>query len=138
MKTKIVPNCTCRGRVQSKRFLFGSMFEFNNFVLWKIRVNQMLRERSDATAATFIYLPKPPRIDSPNWSQTSLQYLELLTELTADLPPTVNEMIFSVEMQTVSDPQPNTFVLDSMKKGVSNLRLNLCNYSTPFYATTKM
>lgn len=53
------------------------------------RVNQMLRERSDQTAAIFIYLPKPPRIDSPNWSDTSLQYLELLTELTADLPPTV-------------------------------------------------
>lgn len=50
----------------------------------------MLRERSDQTAAIFIYLPKPPRIDSPNWSETSLQYLELLTELTADLPPTVN------------------------------------------------
>ncbi len=49
----------------------------------------MLRERSDQTAAIFIYLPKPPRIDSPNWSETSLQYLELLTELTADLPPTV-------------------------------------------------
>ncbi|KAG4070483.1 hypothetical protein HA402_005715 [Bradysia odoriphaga] len=61
----------------------------NRSKLYMQRVNQMLRERSDQTAATFIYLPKPPRIDSPNWMETSVQYLELLTELTADLPPTV-------------------------------------------------
>lgn len=53
------------------------------------RVNQIIREQSELTAATFIYLAQPPRIDSPHWSQTSLRYLELLTELTADLPPTI-------------------------------------------------
>lgn len=52
-------------------------------------VNQIIRERSDATAVTFIYLAPPPRIDSPNWKQTHGCYLDLLTELTADLPPTI-------------------------------------------------
>ncbi|KAJ6647864.1 Solute carrier family 12 member 9 [Pseudolycoriella hygida] len=61
----------------------------NRSKLYMQRVNQMFRERSDQTAAIFVYLPKPPRIDSPNWSETSMQYLELLTEMTADLPPTV-------------------------------------------------
>lgn len=49
----------------------------------------MLRERSDQTAVTFIYLAPPPRIDSPNFKQVATQYLEFLTELTADLPPTI-------------------------------------------------
>lgn len=61
---------------------------FNMFCIFT-RVNRIISERSDQTAATFIYLAAPPRIDSPNWAQTSAQYLDLLTELTADLPPTV-------------------------------------------------
>lgn len=54
-----------------------------------VSVNQIIRERSDATAVTFIYLAPPPIIDSVNWKQTHGCYLDLLTELTADLPPTI-------------------------------------------------
>lgn len=53
------------------------------------RANEIIRNRSNATAATFIYLPAPPRLDSPHWAQTSAHYLELLTALTDELPPTV-------------------------------------------------
>jgi hypothetical protein len=45
-------------------------------------VNQLLREHSEQTAACFLYLPVPPHGDDPT-------YLQLLTELTADLPPTI-------------------------------------------------
>lgn len=58
-------------------------------LLFSFSVNRIIRERSDRTAVTFIYLPPPPRIDSSTWNQTSLQYLDLLSELTADLPPTI-------------------------------------------------
>jgi hypothetical protein len=49
-------------------------------------VNQLLREHSEQTAACFLYLPVPPRGDEATMYPT---YLQLLTELTADLPPTI-------------------------------------------------
>lgn len=49
----------------------------------------MIRERSNQTAATFIYLAPPPAIGPPNWNERSRQYLDLLNELTVDLPPTI-------------------------------------------------
>lgn len=54
-----------------------------------LNVNQLIRQHSDRTAATFVYLPSPPT--SNTWDEESLfrQYLQLLTELTADLPPTI-------------------------------------------------
>ncbi|XP_037910538.1 solute carrier family 12 member 9 [Hermetia illucens] len=61
----------------------------NRSRLYMQRVNQIIRQRSDQTAVSFIYLAAPPRIDSPTWERDSLQYLELLTELTSDLPPTI-------------------------------------------------
>ncbi len=41
------------------------------------------------TAAVFIYLPAPPSFNT--WDKDILrkQYLQLLTELTADLPPSI-------------------------------------------------
>jgi len=48
-----------------------------------LNVNQIMREQSEQTALTFVYLPPPPRV------KNSGQYLQCLTELTADLPPTV-------------------------------------------------
>lgn len=61
----------------------------NRSRLYMQRVNQIIRQRSDQTAVSFIYLAAPPRIDSPYWDKISLHYLELLTELTVDLPPTI-------------------------------------------------
>lgn len=52
-------------------------------------VNKVIRERSNQTAATFIYLAPPPLIGPANWNERSRQYLELLNELTVDLPPTI-------------------------------------------------
>jgi hypothetical protein len=49
-------------------------------------VNQLLRQHSEQTAASFLYLPVPPHGDEAVIYPT---YLQLLTELTADLPPTV-------------------------------------------------
>lgn len=49
-------------------------------------VNQLLRQHSEQTAASFLYLPVPPHGDEAVMYPT---YLQLLTELTADLPPTV-------------------------------------------------
>lgn len=85
-KTSIVQNYTCNGRFINERIQRNN---FNVIIFVVSRVNQIIRERSDQTAVTFIYLASPPRIDSTNWKQTSQQYLELLTELTADLPPTM-------------------------------------------------
>lgn len=70
-----------------KNFWFIGVVQHLYFCMYS--VNEIIRNRSDATAATFIYLPAPPRLDSPNWTQTSVQYLDLLTELTTELPPTV-------------------------------------------------
>ncbi|XP_076651264.1 solute carrier family 12 member 9 [Halictus rubicundus] len=52
-----------------------------------LSVNQLIRQYSSQTAATFIYLPAPPA--SNTWDEETMyrQYLQLLTELTADLPP---------------------------------------------------
>ncbi|XP_050451259.1 solute carrier family 12 member 9 [Cataglyphis hispanica] len=52
-------------------------------------VNQLIRQHSSQTATTFIYLPAPPA--SSTWDEDDIyrQYLQLLTELTVDLPPTV-------------------------------------------------
>ncbi|XP_034946206.1 solute carrier family 12 member 9 [Chelonus insularis] len=54
-----------------------------------LRVNQLIKENSTKTATTFIYLPAPPATNT--WDQEFLykQYLQVLTELTADLPPTI-------------------------------------------------
>lgn len=54
-----------------------------------LSVNQLIRQHSSQTATIFIYLPAPPI--SNTWDENTLyrQYLQLLTELTADLPPIV-------------------------------------------------
>jgi hypothetical protein len=49
-------------------------------------VNQLLRQHSEQTAASFLYLPVPPDGDE---ATVYPSYMQLLTELTADLPPTV-------------------------------------------------
>jgi potassium/chloride transporter 9 len=47
-------------------------------------INEMVKEQSANTAATFLYLPKPaPDMD------LGMQYLEKLEIMTNDLPPTV-------------------------------------------------
>ena len=53
------------------------------------RVNQIIRERSDQTAVSFIYLAAPPNTNAPHWEERSERYMELLSELTAELPPTI-------------------------------------------------
>lgn len=52
-------------------------------------VNQLIKQHSLQTATIFMYLPAPPV--SNTWDENTIyrQYLQLLTELTADLPPTV-------------------------------------------------
>lgn len=52
-------------------------------------VNQLIKQHSSQTATTFIYLPAPPI--SNTWDENIMyrQYLQLLTELTMDLPPIV-------------------------------------------------
>lgn len=54
-----------------------------------LSVNQLIRQHSSQTATTFIYLPGPPA--SNTWDEDDMyrQYLQSLTELTVDLPPTV-------------------------------------------------
>lgn len=54
-------------------------------------VNQVIREKSDKTAAVFCYLPAPPIVNSWDEDSENLrhEYLELLTDMTVDLPPTV-------------------------------------------------
>lgn len=55
------------------------------------RVNQIIREKSDQTAVSFIYLPPPPSddINSLKWKEKSSKYMDLLNQLTNDLPPTI-------------------------------------------------
>lgn len=54
------------------------------------RANQIIRERSDQTAVSFLYLAAPPEYTNEERDvHKSTAYLELLTELTADLPPTI-------------------------------------------------
>lgn len=57
--------------------------------IYILSVNQLIRQHSAETATTFIYLPAPPA--SNTWDENTVyrQYLQLLTELTADLPPIV-------------------------------------------------
>ncbi|XP_016837953.1 solute carrier family 12 member 9 [Nasonia vitripennis] len=54
-----------------------------------LNVNKLIRQYCTQTAAVFIYLPAPPLFNT--WDKDNLrrQYLQLLTELTADLPPTL-------------------------------------------------
>ena len=54
-----------------------------------LSVNQLIRQHSSETAATFIYLPAPPASSTWDENTTYRQYIQLLTELTADLPPIV-------------------------------------------------
>ncbi|XP_055708507.1 solute carrier family 12 member 9 [Phlebotomus papatasi] len=60
----------------------------NRSRMYMQRVNQLIRERSDQTAVAFIYLAAPPN-SAQHGNAKSLAYLDLLTELTADLPPTI-------------------------------------------------
>ncbi|XP_011301596.1 solute carrier family 12 member 9 [Fopius arisanus] len=54
-----------------------------------LEANQIIRRRSGATAAVFMYLPAPPSATS--WEEATFyqEYLHLLGELTLGLPPTV-------------------------------------------------
>ncbi|KAK1117054.1 hypothetical protein K0M31_016979 [Melipona bicolor] len=54
-----------------------------------LSVNQLIKQHSLQTATIFMYLPAPPV--SNTWDENTIyrQYLQLLTELTIDLPPTV-------------------------------------------------
>ncbi|XP_018798422.1 PREDICTED: solute carrier family 12 member 9 [Bactrocera latifrons] len=61
----------------------------NRSLLYMQRANQIIRERSDQTAVSFIYLAAPPQIGTPDFRERSARYIELLTELTAELPPTI-------------------------------------------------
>lgn len=66
------------------------IFKFLSFLFDSIcSVNKIIQERSNQSACTFLYLAPPPNINSSNWESASRQYLELLTELTVDLPPTI-------------------------------------------------
>ena len=47
-------------------------------------LNQTIRENSQNTVVTFMYLPRPPQSEDRN-----LDYLEKLTILSEDLPPTL-------------------------------------------------
>ncbi|GAB0098265.1 solute carrier family 12 member 9 [Sergentomyia squamirostris] len=61
----------------------------NRSRMYMQKVNQLIRERSDQTACSFIYLAAPPSASGVHAPAKSLAYLDLLTELTADLPPTI-------------------------------------------------
>ncbi|XP_017052938.1 solute carrier family 12 member 9 [Drosophila ficusphila] len=61
----------------------------NRSLLYMQRANQIIRERSDQTALSFIYLSAPPKLSTQDFAQRSASYMELLTELTAELPPTI-------------------------------------------------
>ena len=57
--------------------------------------NQLIKERSHNTAIAFMYLPPPPTskqkvgVTDDQLSKMRVRYLELLSILTEDLPPTV-------------------------------------------------
>lgn len=59
------------------------------YFFFRCRANQIIRERSDQTAVSFIYLAAPPQIGTSDFKERSARYIELLTELTAELPPTI-------------------------------------------------
>ncbi|XP_043251303.1 solute carrier family 12 member 9 [Colletes gigas] len=54
-----------------------------------LSVNQLIRDHSSQTAIIFMYLPTPPASNTWDESVMYRQYLQLLTELTADLLPIV-------------------------------------------------
>lgn len=54
-----------------------------------LEANHLVMEHSDRTAAIFMYLPAPPGASSWEEEMVYKQWLQLLTELTVDLPPTV-------------------------------------------------
>jgi potassium/chloride transporter 9 len=60
----------------------------NRMKLYMQRINQIIRDHSNSTAVTFMYLPPPPNI-SMNFRTKCVNYLDLLSELTYDLPPTL-------------------------------------------------
>lgn len=84
MKTSTDRNCTCEGSILKTNVRCIKLIIFISF-----SVNEIIKERSRDTAVTFIYLSPPPRLDSPEWERSSVKYLELLNELTVDLPPTI-------------------------------------------------
>lgn len=51
----------------------------------------MIKQQSQQSAALFLYLPSPPAVAPGHAESSALQheYLQLLTKLTNDLPPTV-------------------------------------------------
>uniref|UniRef100_U5ENZ6 Solute carrier family 12 member 9 n=1 Tax=Corethrella appendiculata TaxID=1370023 RepID=U5ENZ6_9DIPT len=61
----------------------------NRSKLYMQRVNQIIRDKSNQTAVTFMYLPVPPKLTTISYKEKSQHYLDLLTELTYDLPPTI-------------------------------------------------
>ncbi|XP_053693101.1 solute carrier family 12 member 9 [Sabethes cyaneus] len=61
----------------------------NRSKLYMQRINQTIRDKSNATAVTFMYLPAPPKLSTIDYKEKSHHYLDLLTELTYDLPPTI-------------------------------------------------
>ncbi|XP_029732627.2 solute carrier family 12 member 9 isoform X3 [Aedes albopictus] len=61
----------------------------NRSKLYMQRVNQIIRDKSNATAVTFMYLPAPPKLSTIDYKEKCHHYLGLLTELTYDLPPTI-------------------------------------------------
>uniref|UniRef100_A0A8D8B8V6 Solute carrier family 12 member 9 n=1 Tax=Culex pipiens TaxID=7175 RepID=A0A8D8B8V6_CULPI len=61
----------------------------NRSKLYMQRVNQIIRDKSNATAVTFMYLPAPPKVGTIDYKERCHHYLDLLTELTYDLPPTI-------------------------------------------------
>ncbi|XP_017853957.2 solute carrier family 12 member 9 isoform X1 [Drosophila busckii] len=63
--------------------------KLNRSLLYMQRANQIIRDRSDQTALSFIYLAAPPKPMLPDFHDRSASYVELLTELTAELPPTI-------------------------------------------------
>ncbi|KAJ9592431.1 hypothetical protein L9F63_015847, partial [Diploptera punctata] len=68
---------------RSRTNSFGGAPLDNAVRVYLLSVNQLLRQHSEQTAASFLYLPKPPQ------GENEATYLQLLTEMTADLPPTV-------------------------------------------------
>lgn len=53
------------------------------------RVNEIIQERSNQTAVSFLYLAAPPTANGNQFAERGIRYIELLTELTKDLPPTI-------------------------------------------------
>ncbi|XP_030384423.1 solute carrier family 12 member 9 [Scaptodrosophila lebanonensis] len=76
---------------QAEEGIDGDLSEdkLNRSLLYMQRANQIIRERSDQTALSFIYLAAPPKLTSTDFAQRSSNYMDLLTELTAELPPTI-------------------------------------------------